>query len=361
MSAATALLALSRSDEPPRLPTVIDHGLSLPLEKFSAEERLSALRALQVALHRSGSAAGSDQELKARVARKVEAIFPSPSWSVNQLAAELLIHTESPEFVPRAIPLLKESRLQEEQMLWLFLLRNVRTGWSLESRREYLRALAASDAYQGGRELPVALFGITSEFRETLTPEERSSLGPELAAITPDTSPAALQTSRPFVREWKLADLAGQAAAERKAASVEMGRALYRDALCVRCHRYGGEGKPIGPDLHAISRRMSRRDLLETILVPSKVIDEKYRDTTFVLTTGKVLAGRIVGGDVQTLLVAPNATSPIDTVTIKLDEIESRQPSPVSPMPMGLLNTFTEEQILDLLDYLGSDQQEFHR
>lgn len=359
--AATMLLALSRSEEPARLPAVIDHALSFPLQTFSAEEQLTALRALQVALHRSGSATRSDENLKAPVARKVESIFPTKSWCVNQLAAELLAFTGSPELVPRAIPLLKDSRLQEEQMLWLFLLRNVRVGWTLESRKEYLRALAASDAYQGGRELPVALFGITSEFRETLTSEERAALAPELAAVTPETSPAALQVNRPFVKEWKLADLAVQIEAERKAPSIEAGRALYRDALCIRCHRYGGEGKPIGPDLHAISRRMSRRDLLETILVPSKVIDEKYRDTTFVLSTGKVLAGRIVGGDDQTLLVAPNATSPFDTVTVRLDEIESRQPSPVSPMPVGLLNTFTEEQILDLLAYLGSDQAEFRR
>ncbi len=43
-------------------------------------------------------------------------------------------------------------------------------------------------------------------------------------------------------------------------------------------------------------------------------------------------------------------------MTIALDD-ESRQPSPVSPMPVGLLNTLTEEEIRCLLAYLESDQR----
>ncbi|AMV19947.1 c-type cytochrome [Planctomyces sp. SH-PL14] len=358
MGSATALLALSRSEAPEGLPRVLERWTELPLVTWPIEEQVIALRAAQVALHRTGK---PGDELRRTLTRVVEDLFPSRNWSVNQLAAELLVALESPRLVPKAVTLLKESRLQEETMLWFFLLRNVRVGWTLDDRRTYLAALQSSDAFQGGRELPVGLFGITGEFRESLTAEERTALASELAATSVETSPAALQSTRPFVREWKLAELVDQVAPRAEQADIERGHTLYREALCVRCHRYGGEGKPIGPDLHAVSRRMSRRDLLETILVPSKVVDEKYRDTTFVLTTGKVVAGRIVGGDDRSLLVAPNATSPFDTVTIALDEIESRQPSPVSPMPVGLLNTLTEEEIRCLLAYLESDQAEFRR
>jgi len=355
---ATAMLALSRSDAPERLSDLLDRWLKLPLSGSSSEERLIALRALQVALHRAGPIG---HDLRLRITGAVEDLFPTASWSVNQLAAELLVHLESPVLVPRAIKLLEQSRLQEEQMLWLFLLRNVRVGWTPESRRSYLKALEASDRFQGGRELPVALFGIAGEFRETLSPEERTALATELAATSPDTSPEGLQTKRPLVSEWKFPELLARLDAVGRPPDIEKGRTLYGAALCVRCHRYGGEGKPIGPDLHAVGRRLSRRDLVETVLVPSKVVDEKYRDTTFVLTTGKVVAGRIVGGDERSLLVAPNATSPFDTVAVRLDEIESRQPSSVSPMPAGLLNRFSPEEILDLLGYLESDQSEFQR
>ena len=48
-------------------------------------------------------------------------------------------------------------------------------------------------------------------------------------------------------------------------------------------------------------------------------------------------------------LLAPEAT-----VEIPLSEIAKREPSKISPMPTGLLNNLTKEEILDLLAYLES-------
>ena len=51
--------------------------------------------------------------------------------------------------------------------------------------------------------------------------------------------------------------------------------------------------------------------------------------------------------------IRPNPLAP-ETVTVMKSEIESRQLSKTSPMPTGLLNTFSEEEILDLLAYMES-------
>ncbi len=95
--------------------------------------------------------------------------------------------------------------------------------------------------------------------------------------------------------KWKLADLVDQAAPGDSRGDVDRGRTSTASALrpMPSLWRRGEADRP-GPSRR--QPRTSRRDMLETILVPSKVIDEKYRDTTFVLTTGKVVAGRIVGG-----------------------------------------------------------------
>ena len=68
---------------------------------------------------------------------------------------------------------------------------------------------------------------------------------------------------------------------------------------------------------------------------------------------GKVLIGRIVEETPEKLVLRKNPLEP-ETVTIKKSEIESRSLSKVSPMPAGLLNTLTKEEILDLLAYLES-------
>jgi putative heme-binding domain-containing protein len=250
--------------------------------------------------------------------------------------------------------LLDEADTHQEKLLWLYELRNVRKGWTLDLQKRYLEQLAEADRFEGGRELSVAVFSIKSEFCVTLTPEEKSELV-ELLAPPPAIDSATLTANRPLVRKWQTADLESELAAIGRGRDFERGRRLFGEALCSRCHRFGGEGRPIGPDLAAVSHRFGRRDLVESVLVPSMVVDGKYRDTTLVLLSGKVLTGRIVGGDESSWLVATNAQSPFETIKVDIAEIESQTPSETSPMPEGLLDTFSADEILDLVAYLESD------
>jgi len=43
-----------------------------------------------------------------------------------------------------------------------------------------------------------------------------------------------------------------------------------------------------------------------------------------------------------------------DRIEIKKSEISERRPSQISPMPDGLLDQLTQEEILDLLAYIES-------
>jgi hypothetical protein len=112
------------------------------------------------------------------------------------------------------------------------------------------------------------------------------------------------------------------------------------------------------PELTACGNRFGRRDLLETILSPSKFVDEKYRDNSIELADGKVVTGRITGDDGRSLTVATNPLEPAHVVKIEHGEIVSRNSSLLSPMPSGLLNTLTKDEILDLLAYLIADGDE---
>jgi len=68
---------------------------------------------------------------------------------------------------------------------------------------------------------------------------------------------------------------------------------------------------------------------------------------------GQVIVGRITEETEEQITLRPNPLQP-ETVTVLKSEVESRQLSKVSPMPAGLLNSFTEDEILDLLAYLES-------
>jgi hypothetical protein len=67
--------------------------------------------------------------------------------------------------------------------------------------------------------------------------------------------------------------------------------------------------------------------------------------------------GRIVDEDDDQLAVQPNPLSS-ERVVIKKSEIAERRPSKISPMPDGLVNLLSQEEILDLLAYIESTGKE---
>ena len=74
----------------------------------------------------------------------------------------------------------------------------------------------------------------------------------------------------------------------------ERGRQLFGEAKCFACHRVSGEGGAQGPDLTAAGGRFNVRDLLESIIEPSKVISDQYADLVITMSNGKIVTGRII-------------------------------------------------------------------
>jgi putative heme-binding domain-containing protein len=160
---------------------------------------------------------------------------------------------------------------------------------------------------------------------------------------------------RPVVRQWQVSDLDQILKHDHRPDPVA-GARLFEQALCIRCHRVNGTGGSVGPELSRVANRFGPRDLLEMIVDPHKTIDEKYRQTQLETKGGKVIVGRLVGGDDRSLILAPDAFRPRQTIKLNRDDIESQQVSSTSPMPAGLLDTLQTGEILDLLAFLRRDK-----
>ena len=87
---------------------------------------------------------------------------------------------------------------------------------------------------------------------------------------------------------------------------------------------------------------------------PSKVLSEQYMNTAFAMKDGSFVAGRIKQETDDEVVVLTNPFDATTTATVNKSEIKKRELSKISIMPPGLLNTFTEEEILDLLAFLES-------
>jgi len=320
------------------------------------ELALVRLRAAHVAFARFGT---PELNLARRFRDYYESHFPASDPRVNQSLCELLVYLGSSHVVHRTLPRLESAATQEEKLNYLFLLRVATNGWSLADRQTYFAWLGrARREFRGANALPTTLNYLRADAEATLTPAERVALKDALAALDhPPAPPPPPATNRPFVREWTMAELTSTLAVEAFAAGrrdLARGGRLFTETGCAQCHRFGAAGGVTGPDLTAVGRRFDRRTILESIIEPSRVVAEVYRTTTITLKDGSILDGRVLAEDAATLTVATNPTDPDRRRRLKRTEVASQRISEVSPMPAGLANTLTKEEMLDLLAWLES-------
>jgi putative heme-binding domain-containing protein len=162
--------------------------------------------------------------------------------------------------------------------------------------------------------------------------------------------------AQPFYKAWTMADLLPSVVDLGVGHDWTQGRDLFRLAACGVCHALGAEseGSGLAPDLTSVGATYTRDFVLQSILEPSAEINGRYFHTTFTLTDGRVITGSIVDIVDKTIFVAPVMLSPEATVEIAEAGVKSEAPSPISPMPAGLLNAFTKEQIVELLAFLDA-------
>jgi putative heme-binding domain-containing protein len=194
---------------------------------------------------------------------------------------------------------------------------------------------------------------LRDEAEATLSDEERRELAEVLAPPPPE--PDLILPMRPVVKQWKLDDFTRLLSQPDRRGDALRGAVVFREAQCVRCHRVGARGPAVGPDLSHVAGRFSRRDMLASILTPSAVVAENYRNVQVLLEDGRSLVGRVlVEGDYrsQQLRLATDPLRPSHIVEIDKRQIAQSRLADTSPMPAGLLDTFDEQAVLDLLAYL---------
>ncbi len=369
-AAFTALLSLARLGTVETQPALLNALASIPFAGLNEEQALNKFRVIEVSIARQGIPTG---DIAKQVIADIGPLYPAKSASMNRELCQILLALNAPDAVAKAIVLLKAATTQEEQLTYAVHLRNVKTGWNDELRRTYLTWYnerissehparvgqwfeEAGIRFNNGASFANFLAHAHEEAKFTMTPDEIIKLADVLAAydvLHPAKQPYVPGPPRDLVKEWVTADLQPLLDKIGSGRDFERGKNVFNDAQCIACHRYGDQGGAVGPDLTAVATRFKRQDILEASTEPSKVLSEQSMNTAIETTAGKVIIGRIAEETDEHVVLRPNPLQP-ETVTVKKSEIESRQLSRTSPMPAGLLNTFTQEEILDLLAYLES-------
>ena len=347
----TALLALARTGDHSRQRPLLEALSRLPWNELDLAQKLSALRVLELALIRMGE---PEADLKAGMVAHLGSFYPARERELNTELCKILVSLDAPGVAAKTMALLAKAPTQEEQIEYATDLRLLNRGWTPELREAYFSWFPRAANFRGGASLAGFIQGIKKDAMAGLSDEEKAALRPILDARPDPKATASVAAPRPFVKAWTVEDLAPEAEAGLTKRDFDRGRELFAAASCFSCHRYDNEGGSVGPDLTSVAGRFGPRDLLESIVMPSKTVSDQYAAITVATSDGQVVTGRIVNLNGDNLMINTDMLDPNMMVNVKRSQVEEIRPSMVSMMPEGLLNTLSRDEIFDMMAYLLS-------
>ena len=136
---------------------------------------------------------------------------------------------------------------------------------------------------------------------------------------------------------------------DAKRGEAILAASLKGEAQCLRCHTVRGVGGNIGPDQSMIGKKASRENLFESILLPSKAIADQYVQWKVDTTDGKSITGLLMFETKDDLTIRDaNGKDYI----IPTKDVDNKTKSLVSIMPDNLAAALTEDELVDLVEYM---------
>jgi putative heme-binding domain-containing protein len=119
-------------------------------------------------------------------------------------------------------------------------------------------------------------------------------------------------------------------------------------AQCTRCHVIRGEGSDVGPQLAGIASKLTREQLLESLIEPSARLAPGFGSVSLTLKDGQKVSGVLMEENDTELTLKTNEAEPLHIATERISE---RTNLPSSMPPMGLL--LSPREIRDLVEFLS--------
>jgi len=319
--------------------------------KLTVPQQLDYLRAYQLVFSRTGAPSETWQQ---RVGKRLDKHYPSAAREVNAELSRLIAYLEVPGGVDKTLALLAKAPTQEEQIDFAMSLRIVKSGWTVKQREEYLDWFHKAANYRGGHSFHGFMRNIRDESIKNMSAVEVAALQSALQHVPQPSAPKFTFKERPFVQKWKVEELVPVVEQGLRDRNFDRGRNLFGETKCFACHRFNNEGGGTGPDLTQVVGRFGARDLLESIIEPSKVISDQYAAIDVFLTNGKKVSGRIVNLNGDNIQINTDMLDPNKLEGVNRSQIDTIAPSKISMMPEGLIDTLNRDEILDLVAYLYS-------
>jgi putative heme-binding domain-containing protein len=316
-------------------------------EDDSPEGRRALSRAAGLLIARYGPL---EPDARAALVEVLDPIFPTGRFDADRGLVEVMVALQAPGTATRALDLIADAATPAEAMHHLHAIRLLDAeGWSDADRGRAVAAIDVASTWSGGASFPGFVDAIRTDLVERLGPEAAA----EVTRLAEARRTAAAESAaRRFVRAWTVDDFTQHLSRLDAGRSFERGAALFESLQCAACHQVGGRGLAYGPDLTGVGGRFLPRDLLTATIEPARDLSDQYAGIRIETTAGDAILGLPVERTATHVVVAPDPRTGTLRVEVPLADIASE--STATPMPAGLLDTASMDEVLDLLAYLRS-------
>jgi len=382
LGALEGMLAWVRTANGESLQPLVDKQFAmLKATNLSVDNKLRLYRTLMYTTTeiKGGLSAEARQQLNDLVINQ----FPSQDERVNRELALILGYAGRPAAIPKilaAIP--KGNEKQELQLHYLYALRMVKDGWTLEQKTALAELLGRASKWRGGAQFinfvgqyfdsvadlyandaeKQVLYEKAPDF-SPLTPQELADIQARQAAGRGgrggggrggNASPVAARTAgRVVSRQEMFEETVYQ---PQQVLDTAAGRKVF-EASCASCHKFGSVGTDhgvAGLNLSSSSLRASKHALLEAVFFPSRTIAPALETTTLTTADGKKINGLVIKEDAQTVSVLTEAGTAAD---VQKGQIKSRGKTKATIMPDTLWESIDRAGLRNLAAFLAEKPQ----
>lgn len=385
-----AMLALARTGDSTLKDKMFQALVTVDFKQLSESQQVDLLRSFEVTLARMGVPAAA---VTAQVNAYLDPIYPVSSNEVNRMFCKILAFTGDAQVVSKTLAILDDAKdtdsLQKtftsssdlllrnpqygmdiakmlankppaQQVYYATALSRAKNGWTPELQEKYFKWFTTAFGYKGG----VSYIGFIDGARKLAlanVPKNQlahfNAISGQALLDSSNNNRLAVTGPRPVGpgRRWKVDSALVIIESDSSKRDLENGKAMFAATLCASCHAMNGDGGAVGPDLSQLGTRFSTKDILESIIEPSKVISDQFAATNFFMKDGSSIIGRLKSEDKEKYSIIQNPFAPQTIRDIPRGDVTrtsvSEAPSIMYP---GLINSLNPEELKNLMAYLTS-------
>jgi putative heme-binding domain-containing protein len=383
-----AAIALARNGKADVKDKILSSLVTIDFGKLSEAQQIDLLRAFELVLYRLGQPSTA---VKSKVISFLDQQYPAKTNYLNRSFSKLLVFLEAPDAVEKTVGLMVKAKDDSDEQKTFtsssdLILRNfqygqdiaatlanmppqqqtylatvlsaAKTGWTPGLRDQYFGWFYKAFGYKGGN----SFVGFINQARKNalqFVPKDKfkyynSMSGDSLVGNAKAITISNSEQPKGPGRDWEIDSAMVLVKDGLSNRNYERGHAMFVASLCANCHTMRGEGGTVGPNLSQLGTRFSYRDMLTSIIDPSKTISDQFAATIFYLNDGTSIVGELINQDNDKYYVSQNPFSPQTVREILKKDVVRKSLSTTSYMMPGLINRLNPEELKDLLAYLKS-------